>query len=43
MGMIFGGQGADDGGIAIVTNGSNAAFVTGFTTTPLISRELRSA
>ena len=31
MGMIFGGQGADDGGIAIVTNGSNAAFVTGFT------------
>jgi len=31
MGMIFGGDGADDGGIAIVTNGSNAAFVTGFT------------
>ena len=31
MGMIFGGQGADDGGTAIVTNGSNAAFVTGFT------------
>ncbi|HEY3453328.1 MAG TPA: SBBP repeat-containing protein, partial [Bryobacteraceae bacterium] len=31
MGMVFGGDGADDGGIAIVTNGSNAAFVTGFT------------
>ena len=31
MGMIFGGDGADDGGTAIVTNGSNAAFVTGFT------------
>jgi hypothetical protein len=30
MGMVFGGQGADDGGTAIVTNGSNAAFVTGF-------------
>jgi hypothetical protein len=31
MGMIFGGQCADDGGIAIVTNGSNGAIVTGFT------------
>uniref|UniRef100_Q021B5 DUF7948 domain-containing protein n=1 Tax=Solibacter usitatus (strain Ellin6076) TaxID=234267 RepID=Q021B5_SOLUE len=31
MGMVFGGQGADDGGTAIVTNGSNSAIVTGFT------------
>src|SRR5262249_26660907 len=30
MGMIFGGEELDDGGTAIVTNGSNAAFVTGF-------------
>ena len=43
MGMIFGGLGADDGGTAIVTNGSNAAFVTGFTTTPSIFRGRRSA
>jgi hypothetical protein len=30
MGMIFGGEMLDDGGTAIVTNGSNAVFVTGF-------------
>jgi hypothetical protein len=31
MGMIFGGVDADDGGVGIAMNGSNAAFVTGFT------------
>jgi hypothetical protein len=28
--MIFGGTDADDAGVAIVTNGSNDAYVTGY-------------
>ena len=49
MSMVIGGNNADDGGTAIITNGSNTAYITGyvnsttFPTTPGVYRSVRSS